>query len=197
MVLLDEFEKAHPSIFDVLLQVLGEGRVTDAGGRTADFRSAIVIMTSNLGAAPREQRKPGLRRAETEAGAREALATHFREKVEGFFRPEFVNRLDRIVVFQSLGQEAMRGIARRELDRLLQREGFEAIYRGGYAAAAAAHGLPDLGVTTLTENADHLCRSAAAVDVIRSTSITTAMAARCEDNSAGRRRWIRISGARA
>jgi ATP-dependent Clp protease ATP-binding subunit ClpA/protein subunit release factor B len=119
VVLLDEFEKAHPTIFDVMLQVLGEGRLTDAGGRTADFRSAIILMTSNLGASAREQRKLGLR---IDDGGRD-LDAHFRRQVEGFFRPEFVNRLDRVVVFRALSGEAMRRIAARELGKLLEREG--------------------------------------------------------------------------
>lgn len=119
VVLLDEFEKAHPAIFDVMLQVLGEGRLTDAGGRTADFRSSIIIMTSNLGSSPRDQRKPGLRIDDM----KRSLDEHFREQVESFFRPEFVNRIDRVVVFSSLDSDAMSRIARRELGRLLEREG--------------------------------------------------------------------------
>ena len=119
VVLLDEFEKAHASIFDVMLQVLGEGRLTDAGGRTADFRSAIVLMTSNLGASPREQRKPGIRKSDTP----EAVDTHFLSTMERFFRPEFINRIDKVVVFRPLEREAMRLIAARELDNLLAREG--------------------------------------------------------------------------
>lgn len=119
VVLLDEFEKAHPSIFDVLLQVLGEGRLTDASGRTADFRSAIFLMTSNLGATAREQRRVGLRADDTGR----AQDAHFREQVEGFFRPEFVNRIDKIVVFRALDRDAMRQIASRELAHLLHREG--------------------------------------------------------------------------
>lgn len=119
VVLLDEFEKAHPSIFDVMLQVLGEGRLTDAGGRTADFRSSIIIMTSNLGASSRDQRKPGFRIGDSDRSHYE----HFREQVEEFFRPEFVNRLDKIVVFNSLDLEAMGSITMREIGRLLERDG--------------------------------------------------------------------------
>ncbi len=119
VVLLDEFEKAHPSVFDVMLQVLGEGRLTDGAGRTADFRSAIVLMTSNLGASPREQRTVGIRKDESGAGGE----SHFRTQVEKFFRPEFVNRIDRIVTFRPLDRDAMQAIARRELGKLLEREG--------------------------------------------------------------------------
>ncbi|MDQ7826071.1 MAG: AAA family ATPase [Candidatus Eremiobacteraeota bacterium] len=119
VVLLDEFEKAHGSIFDCMLQVLGEGRLTDAKGRTADFRSAIIIMTSNLGATAKEQRKPGLRRD----SSMHSVEEHFRDQVEHFFRPEFVNRLDGIVVFHPLGRAAMEEVASRELAKLLEREG--------------------------------------------------------------------------
>lgn len=119
VLLLDEFEKADPSVFDVLLQVLGEGRLTDAAGRTSDFRSAIILMTSNLGASPREQRKPGLRLEEGTS----VQERHFTGQVERFFRPEFVNRLDKVVVFRPLDRDAMRGITARELAKLLEREG--------------------------------------------------------------------------
>ncbi len=119
VVLLDEFEKAHASVFDVMLQVLGEGRLTDAGGRTADFRSAIIVMTSNLGASARERSKPGLRAGSVD----KAQEAHYRKAVEGFFRPEFVNRFDHVVVFRSLDREAMRAIAQIEVERLLSREG--------------------------------------------------------------------------
>ena len=121
VVLLDEFEKADPAIYDLMLQVLGEGRLTDAAGHTADFRSAIVIMTSNLGATARDQRQPGIRLAPKEA----ASDRHYVDQVERYFRPEFVNRLDRIVAFRPLSEEAMRRIAARELEKLLRREGIQ------------------------------------------------------------------------
>lgn len=119
VVLLDEFEKADPAIYDLMLQVLGEGRLTDAAGHTADFRSAIVIMTSNLGATARDQRQPGIRLG----GEQASSARHYVDQVERYFRPEFVNRLDRIVAFRPLSEEAMRRIAARELEKLLHREG--------------------------------------------------------------------------
>ncbi|NLI01350.1 MAG: AAA domain-containing protein [Chthonomonadales bacterium] len=119
LVLLDEFEKADRSIFDIMLQVLGEGRLTDAAGRTADFRSAIVVMTSNLGASSREQRKLGLRPAE----GLTAIEGYYRHVVESNFRPEFVNRLDKIVVFRHLDRDAMLRIAEAEVRKLLEREG--------------------------------------------------------------------------
>ncbi len=120
VVLLDEIEKAHPEVFDVLLSVLGEGRLTDAGGRTADFRNAIVVMTSNLGAGQRQLRPLGFAEG---TGNPHQLESHFIREAEAFFRPEFFNRIDRIVAFRPLSEEAIRRITRRELGKLLMREG--------------------------------------------------------------------------
>jgi ATP-dependent Clp protease ATP-binding subunit ClpA len=122
VVLLDEIEKAHWSAFDALLSVLGEGRLTDAAGRTADFRNAIIVMTSNLGAARDGGTSLGFLAAE-EQTAPDRVRQHYVEEAERFFRPEFFNRLDRIVVFHPLRAETVRRIARREVGRLLLREG--------------------------------------------------------------------------
>ncbi len=116
VVLLDEIEKAHPAVFDLLLQVLGEGRLTDALGRTVDFGNAMVIMTSNLGA--REAGATfGLRTSP--GSARDAYVT----AAERFFRPEFFNRLDRIVPFERLTREHVAGIAHRLIGDVLNRDG--------------------------------------------------------------------------
>ncbi|MFT5412151.1 MAG: ATP-dependent Clp protease ATP-binding subunit ClpC, partial [Verrucomicrobiales bacterium] len=114
VLLLDEVEKAHPEVFDLLLQVLGEGRLTDAGGRTADFCNAVIVLTSNLGA--REGRKQvGFGASST------GDAATFVGAAEKFFRPEFFNRLDRVIPFHALTREHITGmaeqIARRGLDR--------------------------------------------------------------------------------
>ncbi|MFN8501510.1 AAA family ATPase [Kouleothrix sp.] len=125
VLLFDELEKAHSDVFDALLQVLGEGRLTDAAGRTADFRNAIIIMTSNLGASRREMHDIGFaangRDGQASDDAR--LRAHFTKEAEQFFRPEFFNRIDRIVAFRPLTLAAMRLITRRELGKLLMREG--------------------------------------------------------------------------
>ncbi|MBM3458335.1 MAG: PCRF domain-containing protein, partial [Armatimonadetes bacterium] len=123
VVLLDEVEKAHPEVFDALLSVLGEGRLTDPDGRTTDFRNAIVIMTSNLGASRRELQSIGFGRPGEPEASVAALRAHFIKEAEAFFRPEFFNRMDRIVIFRPLTPEAMRQITRRELGKLLMREG--------------------------------------------------------------------------
>ncbi len=116
VILLDEVEKANPEVFDVLLQVLGEGRLTDALGRTADFTSALIVMTSNL----------GVRESEGAAGFRKDDAERdaaFVRAAERFFRPEFFNRLDRVLPFRRLTRGEVRGIARGLLDDVFGREG--------------------------------------------------------------------------
>ena len=112
VVLLDEIEKAHPEVFDLLLGVLGEGRLTDASGRLVDFRNAIVVMTSNLGV--REQSSVGFG-----AGA----ASDFERAVREHFRPELVGRIDRVVAFRALSEDDVMRIADLELAALADREG--------------------------------------------------------------------------
>jgi ATP-dependent Clp protease ATP-binding subunit ClpB len=111
VLLLDEIEKAHSDVFNVLLQLLEDGRLTDGHGRTVDFRNSVVIMTSNLGGAVFRESgvEPDKRR--------EAIL----EDVRGFFRPEFVNRIDEIVVFEPLGPEQTREIVDIQVRRLAER----------------------------------------------------------------------------
>lgn len=126
VVLLDEFEKADPRIFDIFLQVLGEGRLTDASGKTAYFHNSIIIMTSNLGASAKAFSSYGFSRADgvqQSTEVNEALEEHYRDQVETFFRPEFVNRIDHVVVFGQLAPVALRNIASREISDVLTRDG--------------------------------------------------------------------------
>ena len=111
VVLLDEVEKAHPDVFDVLLQVLDDGRLTDGQGRTVDFRNAILILTSNLGSSVISE--PTL----TDDQRRESVLA----VVRSHFKPEFLNRLDDIVVFNSLDTEELKLIVTIQLDRLGRR----------------------------------------------------------------------------
>lgn len=120
VVLLDEFEKADPNVFDLLLQLLGEGRLTDARGQLADFRNAVVIMTSNLGADTFKESKFGFG-----GEAAQQWRAHFEKEVRSFVRPEFLARIDKLVPFQPLAREAVQEIARRELRMLEQRTGFK------------------------------------------------------------------------
>lgn len=120
VVLLDEFEKADPSFFDLLLQILGEGRLTDAAGRVADFCNSVIVMTSNLGAEG-FQRGPAGFRADGQLSPE--AQSHFSEAVRKFLRPEIYNRLDAIVPFRALTPDVVLAIARRHLELVRQRDG--------------------------------------------------------------------------
>jgi ATP-dependent Clp protease ATP-binding subunit ClpA len=118
VILLDEIEKAHPAVFDALLGVLGEGRLTDSRGRLTDFRSTVFVLTSNIGA---DTWRASAGFYDT-AGPGAAVA-HYRAEVRRFFRPELYNRLDDVVVFSPLGEAEIDRIVGRELERVAAREG--------------------------------------------------------------------------
>ncbi|MCA9708940.1 MAG: ATP-dependent Clp protease ATP-binding subunit, partial [Myxococcales bacterium] len=150
VVLLDEIEKAHPAVFDLLLQVLGEGRLSDARGRTTWFHNCIVIMTSNLGASHRRPRS-----GFSGEDPAQAEQQHYLEQVDRHFRPEFVNRLDRVIPFRSLTADEIAQVARVALRGLVEREGLLAraialrvddaalahLARGGFSDAYGARAL--------------------------------------------------------
>ena len=121
LVLLDEFEKAHPSVFDLLLQVLGEGRLTDGRGRLADFRNSIVMMTSNLGVESFKTVPLGL--ADTQETQR--YQNHFQRQVRDFLRPELFNRIDRILTYDPLDQKMVEQIAKLRIDEVKRRDGWQ------------------------------------------------------------------------
>ena len=118
VVLLDEVEKAHPDVFNILLQVLDDGRLTDGQGRTVDFRNTVVVMTSNLGS-DLIQKLAGAS-SETESDY-EAMKAAVMEVVGNHFRPEFINRVDETVVFHPLAKDQLKGIAAIQLDYLRKR----------------------------------------------------------------------------
>jgi ATP-dependent Clp protease ATP-binding subunit ClpB len=110
VVLFDEVEKAHPDVFNVLLQVLDDGRLTDGQGRVVDFKNTLIIMTSNLGSAALADQGEG--------EDVEAVRPFVMEAVRAHFRPEFLNRIDEIILFRRLGRDQMAGIVRIQLARL-------------------------------------------------------------------------------
>ncbi|MEK7801550.1 MAG: AAA family ATPase, partial [Pseudomonadota bacterium] len=110
VILFDEIEKAHPDVFNILLQVLDDGRLTDGQGRTVDFSNTVLIMTSNLGAEHLSNQKEG---EDTEK-----VRPKIMEEVRKFFRPEFLNRLDEILLFRRLGRAQMAGIVDIQLGNL-------------------------------------------------------------------------------
>ena len=109
VVLFDEIEKAHPDVFNVLLQILDDGRLTDGQGRTVDFRNSVLIMTSNIGSQVIAELGPS-QRAELERHVQEALRAHF--------KPEFLNRIDETIIFHQLGREQIRRIVDIQLERV-------------------------------------------------------------------------------
>ncbi|MGK0440504.1 MAG: ATP-dependent Clp protease ATP-binding subunit ClpB [Pseudohongiellaceae bacterium] len=114
VLLLDEVEKAHPDVFNILLQVLDDGRLTDGQGRTVDFRNTVIVMTSNLGS-------DVIQELAVSDDNYEQMKAAVMEVVGNHFRPEFINRIDETVVFHPLGREQIRGIAEIQLEILSQR----------------------------------------------------------------------------
>ena len=110
MVLFDEIEKAHHDVFNVLLQVLDDGRITDGQGRTVDFKNTVIIMTSNIGS---QYITEDTNAEQREARVMEALRQHF--------RPEFLNRVDEIIIFDRLSDEDLKQIVDIQLKRLMKR----------------------------------------------------------------------------
>ena len=111
VILFDEIEKAHPDVFNVLLQILDDGRVTDSKGRTVDFKNTILIMTSNAGAERiQSPKKLGFGAGEDEKADHERMKSGVMEEVKRIFRPEFLNRIDETIVFRSLNKEDMKKI---------------------------------------------------------------------------------------
>lgn len=117
VVLLDEFEKAHPNVYDLMLQVFDDGRLTSRRGEVVSFRQTIVIMTSNLGSG-RGSAPLGFVERDSSPQRRDVMRA-----LEEYFRPEFLNRVDRVVVFDPLDIDVMRRVARREIDKVLRRSG--------------------------------------------------------------------------
>jgi len=113
VILLDEIEKAHPDVFNILLQVLDDGRLTDSQGRTVDFRNTVIIMTSNLGSQQIQEM--------SSQNDYEGVKSMVMEIVSQHFRPEFINRVDETVVFHPLGKEQIRDIAKIQLQQLYDR----------------------------------------------------------------------------
>lgn len=121
VVLLDEIEKAHPDVFNILLQVLEDGRLTDSFGRKVDFRNTIVIMTSNIGAEIlKKQGALGFKSAEEEVGYQQ-MKTRLMDEVKKTFKPEFLNRVDDIIVFRKLTREDLQKIVDLEINEVQER----------------------------------------------------------------------------
>ena len=147
VVLFDEIEKAHPDVFNILLQVLDDGRITDSQGRTVDFKNTILIMTSNIGS------QYLLNGIEKNGVISEAVRSEVDAELKAHFRPEFLNRLDEIILFHPLSKENISGIIdlmMTELNRRLKSQGVtlklteaakQSVIEGGYDPAFGARPL--------------------------------------------------------
>lgn len=124
VILFDEIEKAHPNFYDLLLQILGEGRLTDGQGKLVNFCSSIIIMTSNIGANAFQATPLGIQLKNKTDQTTQHLE-HFESAVQKFFRPEFFNRIDRVIPFHSLNAEVIRSVVLREIHLMRQREGLK------------------------------------------------------------------------
>jgi len=114
VILLDEIEKAHPDVFNVLLQVFDDGRLTDGKGRTVDFKNTVIIMTSNIASQQIQQ-------LTEESGAEWEIEAHVKDALKHVFKPEFLNRIDEVIVFHMLGKDDLRKIVDIQLDYLAER----------------------------------------------------------------------------
>ena len=122
VILFDEIEKAHPDVFNILLQILDDGHITDSRGRRINFKNAIIIMTSNIGARSIiEPKRLGFISSEDAAKSYEDMKKNVMEEVKRIFRPEFLNRIDEMIVFHPLSTENIRNIADVMIKKLLQR----------------------------------------------------------------------------
>ena len=121
VVLLDEIEKAHPDVFNILLQVLEDGRLTDSKGRTVDFRNTILIMTSNVGASELKRNKYVGFNVQDEAQDYRDMKGKVMNELKKAFRPEFLNRIDEIIVFHSLEKKHIKEIVTLMADQLMKR----------------------------------------------------------------------------
>ena len=125
VILFDEIEKAHPDVFNILLQILEDGRLTDGHGRSVDFRNALIVMTSNLGTGQAAHEPVGFLRGSDDESERDRRRASVNEALRRAFRPEFLNRLDEIIIFDPLSREQLRQVvdiaASEVADRLAER----------------------------------------------------------------------------
>ncbi|MBO4325839.1 MAG: AAA family ATPase, partial [Clostridia bacterium] len=121
VILFDEIEKAHPDVFNILLQVLEDGMLTDAKGRTADFKNTVIIMTSNIGARDITDRRALGFSDDTEQNKYDTMASAVKNELKRVFKPEFLNRVDETVIFKPLTPEETEAIARLQLELVRKR----------------------------------------------------------------------------
>ncbi|HHW14543.1 MAG TPA: ATP-dependent Clp protease ATP-binding subunit, partial [Firmicutes bacterium] len=173
VVLFDEVEKAHPEVFNVLLQVLEDGRLTDGKGRTVDFRNTILIMTSNVGARELKRTALGFRTTgpKGEIQSYEEMKEHVLEELKKTFRPEFLNRVDEIIVFHALTEDEIKRIVNIMIDQFLKRlkeTGLQLTISDAARALLAKKGFdPEYGARPLRRAIEQLVENPLAEEVLQ------------------------------
>ncbi len=174
VVLLDEIEKAHPDVYNMLLQIMEEGRLTDSFGRNVDFKNTIIIMTTNAGAEVTSTTNVfGFDRGRDEAGSYEEMKERLKVAIEKYFRPEFLNRLDDVIVFHSLNQDDLKQIVDIELSKIRGRlgdRGLELILTDAAKEFIIAKGYnPDYGARPLRRAIENMIENPLAEEILRGT----------------------------
>jgi ATP-dependent Clp protease ATP-binding subunit ClpC len=176
VILLDEIEKAHSDVFNILLQVLEDGRLTDGQGRTVDFRNTVVIMTSNVGAESIKQGKQvGFNRAIDEAQNYDQMKNRVMEQLKHTFRPEFINRVDEMIVFQNLSDEELAQIVDlllQDLEKRIKDNGYEMELREGARKLIMKEGYdPSYGARPLKRALQKLVEDSISEEILKKTVV--------------------------
>ena len=175
VILLDEIEKAHPDVFNMLLQVLEDGRLTDSQGRRVDFKNAVLIMTSNIGISAKVNDTIGFRQSKDDDGTKEAKYDKMKKKVleevKKVFKPEFINRLDEVLVFQTLEMDEMKQIVHLMIARTMREvnaQGYEMVTSEAAKEKLAKEGFdPQYGARPLRRAIQRLIEDPLADEFIR------------------------------
>jgi ATP-dependent Clp protease ATP-binding subunit ClpC len=172
VVLLDEIEKAHPDVYNTLLQIMEEGRLTDSFGRNVDFKNTIIIMTTNAGAEVTSYSNIfGFDRGRDEAGSYEQMKERLKVAIEKYFRPEFLNRLDDVIVFHALNKEDLKRIVDIELTKIrgrMSERGMELVLTDEAKDFLIVKGYnPDFGARPLRRAIENLIENPLAEEILR------------------------------
>jgi ATP-dependent Clp protease ATP-binding subunit ClpC len=174
VVLLDEIEKAHPDVYNMLLQIMEEGRLTDSFGRNIDFKNTIIIMTTNAGAETTSTSNVfGFGRSADDASSYEAMKERLQVAIEKYFRPEFLNRLDDVIVFHPLNKENLKQIVDIELSKVrkrLQERGLELVMSDEAKEFVIDKGYnPDYGARPLRRAIENMIEDPLSEEILRGT----------------------------
>ncbi|MGO0121766.1 ATP-dependent Clp protease ATP-binding subunit [Desulfothermobacter acidiphilus] len=173
VILLDEIEKAHPDVFNILLQIMEDGRLTDAKGRTVDFKNTVIIMTSNVGARLLKREAPLGFRAEEDKALFESMKDKVLKELERTFRPEFLNRVDEVIVFHPLAPEHIRAIVDlmlKDVARRLQEQGVEASFTDALKDLLAQKGYDEnFGARPLRRTVQRLVEDKLSEEMLKGT----------------------------